>query len=188
MGIDAIQRTITKERRIYNGQIDWTLIQRLCPSDSSWVLHLPSFHPTQPLVQTDVVSGKFESLLYVPRLPKIFLRRRPLLVYSLIFDQNDQLIGGWDLGSTGAACNSPKYAHAADELLARVYHDSVPTSMGVIHWKSLNGYVYKTHNGWYMIEFKKGTLRHEPFQTLLRENWIELVIDGKYAKGSWLDP
>ena len=187
VGIDAIQRTMARERRVYDAQIDWSLIQRLCPVDSSWTLHLPSLHPTQPLDQSAFVSGRFEMSLYAARLPKIFLRRRPLLVYSLVFDNNDRLIGGWDLGSTGTACNSPRHAHAPDELLAEVYHDSVPSAMGIIHWDFLNGYVYKMRGTWYMITHHHGTLRHEPFLTLLREHWAMLVANGKYAKGPWLD-
>jgi hypothetical protein len=188
VGLDAIQHTMKKERRFYDAQIDQAMIQRICPVDSSWNLHLPSYLPTEPLASAAFVSGQFESLLYAAVLPKRFLRRSPLLMHSLVFDQNDRLIGGWSLGSTGTDCNSPRYAHAPDELLAQVYHDSVPSALGVIHWAFLNGYVYKARGMWYMIINDHGTVRHEPFLTLLRENWAMLVANDDYAKGTWVDP
>ncbi len=188
VGLDAIQRTMKKERRVYDAQIDQAMIQRICPVDSSWNIHLPLYSPTEPLASAAFVSGQFESLLYAAQLPKRFLRRSPLLMYSLVFDQNDLLIGGWAFGSTGTDCNAPEHANAPEELLAQVYHDSVPSAFGVIHWAFLNGYVYKTRGTWYMITDDHGTLRHEPFLTLLRENWDMLVANGKYAKGPWVDP
>lgn len=186
-GLKGIQNALNREHRIFDKQVDWSVIHRSCPHDKSWVLHLPSFHLYHPIEQSGFTSGQFESSLYATRFPKRFLRRRPLLVTSIIFDHNNKVIGTWEFGLTTPGCGVVPALHADEELLARIYHDSIPITIGVLRWRKLYGYVYKTERGWYMVTYEKGVLRHEPFLTLLREHWTELVADGKYAKGPWLD-
>jgi hypothetical protein len=110
------------------------------------------------------------------------------LVTSFIFDDTDKVIGTWELGTTAPGCGVVPLLHVDEELLARIYHDSVPSTIAILHWRTLDGYVYKTGKGWYMITYEKGVLRHEGFLVLLQEHWTELVASGNYAKGPWLDP
>jgi len=186
-GLKGVQYALNRENRLFDRQIDWRMLRRTCPHDTIWVLHLPSFHLYHPLEQSEFISGQFESNLYATRFPRRFLKRRPLLVTSLIFDFNNKVIGTWEFGMTTPGCGVNPELHANEELLARIYHDSMPSTVGILHWKTLDGYVYKTGNVWYMISYEKGVLRHERFLILLQEHWAALVASGKYAKGPWLD-
>lgn len=186
-GLESILKTMTNERHVHDSQIDWALIHRSCPSNTVWTLHLTPYQLSQPLDHGSFESNQFESSLYAPYFPKRFMKKSRLWVSSLVFDGNNKLIGSWEMRLTTADCNTSEWIRMDKELLAQVYHDSVPRALGVIHWRYLDGYVYKTSNGWYIISYKDGILRHEPFLTLLREHWNELVADGQYARGPWLD-
>lgn len=186
-GLATILQGLEKYKNRLDRSIDHRRLSRSCPTVGLWALHIPTVSLDEPQYQQDFISGAFTKHLIPNERPSRWGRRGRIGMESYLFDSQDKYVGSVSMGYTFTSCDLNPLLKVTNQELARVSRDSIPDYILGLHWGSLNGFLYRTASGWYLVSDVQEGFRNEPFERPLQRSWIDLQQIGYrgYSIGPW---